>query len=119
MALLGELTPLVGTYLLLAGFLSVTGFIAARNVLGSIPFRRALVIGPPVAALPFLLQQYFPPLVILIALALDLSLFHVVFRLKWRTAGFVTFIHVVVSILGGIVIGGLFYLISIGPPSPQ
>ncbi|WP_227353320.1 DUF7473 family protein [Haladaptatus salinisoli] len=116
MPLLGELTPVVGTYLLLAAFLTLTGHVAARNVLGSVPLTRALAVGLPVAALPFLLQRYFPPAVLLLALVLDLTIFHVVYRLKWRTAGFVTFIHVIVSVLGGIVIGGIAYLVSLGPP---
>ncbi|WP_458208456.1 DUF7473 family protein [Haladaptatus sp. NG-SE-30] len=118
MALLGDLTPLVATYLLLAAFLTVTGHIAARNVLGSVPLTRALAVGLPIAALPFLLQRYFPPAVLVIALALDLTIFHIVYRLKWRTAGFVTFIHVVVSFLASIVIGGIVYLVSLGPPAP-
>ncbi|WP_327053278.1 DUF7473 family protein [Halomicrococcus gelatinilyticus] len=115
MAILGDLTPIVGTYLLLAGFLALTGHVAARNVLGGVPFRRALVVGPPVAALPFLLQRYYPPAVVLLALALDLTLFHVVYRLKWRTAGFVTFIHVVVTFLASLVLGGILFLASTAP----
>ncbi|RBI63490.1 hypothetical protein DMJ13_02840 [halophilic archaeon] len=115
MPLLGELTPIVGTYLLLAGFLTLTGHIAARNVLGDVPFTRALAVGPALAILPFLLQRYFPPLVVFIAVALDATVFHLVYRLKWRTAGFVTFIHVTVTVLAGIVIGGILYLASTAP----
>ncbi|WP_266079033.1 DUF7473 family protein [Haladaptatus caseinilyticus] len=118
MALLGELTPLVGTYLLLASFLTLTAHIAARNFLGSVPLPRALAIGPPIAALPFLLQRYVGLIVIVIAIALDLTLFHIVYRLKWRTAGFVTAIHVLVSFLASVVIGGIVYIISLGPPAP-
>ena len=118
MAILGDLTPIVGTYLLLAGFLTLTGHVAARNVLGGVPFRRALVVGPPVAMLPFLLQRYFPPAVLLVAIALDLTIFHLAYRLKWRTAGFVTFVHVVVTFLASVVIGGIFYLVSRPPSTP-
>ncbi|GAA0224229.1 hypothetical protein ACFFQF_09455 [Haladaptatus pallidirubidus] len=117
MALLGELTPIVGTYLLLASFLTLTAHIAARNFLGNVPFTRALAIGPPIAVVPFVLQRYFGLLIIVIALALDLSLFHIVYRIKWRTAGFVTAIHVLVSFLASIVIGGIVYLVSLGPPT--
>lgn len=118
MPLLDELTPIVGTYLLLAAFLTLTGHVAARNVLGRVPFTRALAVGLPVAALPFLLQRYFPPAVLVLALVLDLTIFHIVYRLKWRTAGFVTAVHVVVSFLASVVIGGIAYLISLGPPTP-
>ncbi|SIR52594.1 hypothetical protein SAMN05421858_2646 [Haladaptatus litoreus] len=118
MALLGELTPIVGTYLLLASFLTLTAHIAARNFLGSVPFTRALAIGPAIAILPFVLQQYVGVLIVAIAVALDLSLFHIVYRIKWRTAGFVTAIHILVSFLGSIVIGGIVYLVSLGPPAP-
>lgn len=114
MAILGGLTAVVATYLLFAAFLSLTGHIAARNVLGDVPLGRAVLVGPIPAAVSFLLQQYYPATVV-VAIAADLTVIHLVYRLRWRTAGFVTFIHVVVSILlGSIVVAG--YLLFLSAP---
>ena len=88
----------LGTFVLAAAIYSLTVHIAARNVLGDVPARRALLVGPGPAAVSVLLQQY-GILAFVVALALDFVLIRYVYRLRLRTTGLVTLIHLVVSIL--------------------
>lgn len=107
--------PLIGTYLGLALFLSITAHVAARNVLGDVPIARALPAGPVVALVPFLLQAGGALLIIPFAVAADLLVVQMSYRLKWRTAAFVVFIHVVVTTLLAITLGALAMLLATRP----
>jgi hypothetical protein len=123
MVSLVDVVAVVGTYLVLAGFLSLTAFIAARNVLGDVSPDRALLVGPVPALVSFLGEgglsllgapDAFSLLTAGIAIVADLATIRWVYDLEWRLAGYVTFIHVVVSILLGVVIGGGAILLLAG-----
>lgn len=105
----------LGTFLLAAAFYSLTAHIAARYVLGSVPFTRALYVGPVPAAVAILLQQYGPAIVIVVSLAVDLLAIRVVYRLRWRTTSLVAVIHYTVSAIAGITLFNLVRLLSTAP----
>ena len=107
----------VGTFLLFSLFLSLTAFIAARNVLGDVPWRRYLLVGPPVAAIAFLGTAFDlnPVLVALAALLVDAGLLVRLHDVRPRLQAAVVFIHVIVTVLLGVVIGGLVLLLGTAP----
>ncbi|EMA39569.1 DUF7473 family protein [Halococcus hamelinensis] len=104
----------LGTFVLAAAVYSLTAHIAARNVLGDVPARRALLVGPGPAAVSVALQQY-GVLAFAVALALDFVLIRYVYRLRLRTAGLVTVIHLVVSVLVLFVALSAYRLASTAP----
>jgi hypothetical protein len=110
----GGLLAYAGTFLLAAGVYSLTAHIAARNVLGDVPAKRALLVGPVPAAISLLLQQY-GALAFLLAIATDFVLIRYVYRLKARTTALVTFIHLVVSILVLFVVLSAYRLAGTAP----
>ncbi len=103
-----------GTFLLAAGVYSLTAHIAARNVLGDVPIKRALLVGPAPAVISLLLQQY-GPLAFVLAVAVDFVLIRYVYRIKARTTALVTFIHIVVSILVLFVVLSAYRLAGTAP----
>jgi energy-converting hydrogenase Eha subunit E len=107
----------VGTFLLFSLFLSLTAFIAARNVLGDVPWRRYLLVGPPVAAIAFLGTAFDlnPVLVALAALLVDAGLLVRLHDVRPRLQAAVVFIHVIVTVLLGVVLGGLVLLLGTAP----
>ena len=108
---------IVGTYLLFSLFLSLTAFLAARNVLGDVPWRRYLLVGPPVAAVAFLGTTFDlnPVLVALAALLLDAGLISYLHDVRRRLLAVITFIHVILTVLLGVVLGGLVLLLGTAP----
>jgi hypothetical protein len=110
----GGLLAYAGTFLLAAGVYSLTAHIAARNVLGDVPVKRALLVGPVPAAISLLLQQY-GALAFLLALAIDFVLIRYVYRLKARTTALVTAIHLVVSVLVLFVVLSAYRLAGTAP----
>lgn len=110
----GGLLAYLGTFVLAAAVYSLTAHIAARNVLGDVPARRALLVGPGPAAVSVLLQQY-GVLAFVVALALDFVLIRYVYRLRLRTASLVTVIHLVVSVLVLFVVLSAFRLVGTAP----
>lgn len=109
-----DVVAVVGTFLALAGFLSLTAFVAARNVLGDVPADRALLVGPLPALVSFVLQGIFPLVTVALAVAVDLAVIRWVYEIEWREAAYVTFIHVVVSILLGVAVVGAVILVFAG-----
>jgi len=107
----------VGTYLLFSLFLSLTAFIASRNVLGDVPWRRYLLVGPPVAAIAFVGTAFDlnPVLVALAALLVDAGLLVRLHDVRPRLHAAIVFIHLVVTVLLGVVIGGLAILLGTAP----
>lgn len=104
-----------GTFASLALFLSATAHIAARNVLGDVPLRNALAVGPAPAAIAvgFTALDLPSPLAVACALVVDGLLIDRCYRTERRLSLYVTFIHVVVSIiLGAIVVAGYLLLAS-------
>ena len=112
-------TPLAvaGTVGSLALFLSVTGHIAARNVLGDVSPRDAVGIGPLPAAIATLPPTFGvnPLLAIVAAVAVDLGAIKYLYGREWRLTAYITFIHVVVSIILGAVLVSLALLLSTAP----
>jgi hypothetical protein len=107
----------IGTYLLFALFLSFTAFLAARNVLGDVPWRRYLVVGPPLAAIAFLgatfgLNSF---LALLAALLVDAGLVARLHAIRPRLVVAITVIHFVVSVLLGAVVFGVVTLVGTMP----
>lgn len=107
----------LGTLALLALFLSATAHLAARNVLGDVPVKAALFVGPlpaTVAVVGGALEL--PPAVTLpVALALDFLVVRWTYDLESRTAAYVTFIHVVITVLLSVVVGGIVLLLASRP----
>ena len=110
----GGLLAYLGTFVLAAAVYSLTAHIAARNVLGDVPPKRALLVGPVPAAISLLLQQY-GPLAFLLAIATEFVLIRYVYRLKIRTTALVTFVHLVVSILVLFVVLSAYRLAGTAP----
>ncbi|EMA48994.1 MULTISPECIES: DUF7473 family protein [Halococcus] len=104
----------LGTFLLAAGAYALTAHIAARNVLGDVPLRRAGVIGLVLAVIVVALQQY-GLIAFVVAIAVDFALIRYVYRLRLRTTGLVTLVHVVVSILLLFVVLSAYRLIGTAP----
>ncbi|MFB6155832.1 MAG: hypothetical protein ABEJ22_08045 [Haloferacaceae archaeon] len=106
-----------GTVGLFAVFLSVTAHVAARNVLGDVRVRRALVVGPLPAAIAVAGTAFeVPPLVnIAAALAVDFGAVRYAYGRDWRLSAYVTFIHVVVSVILGTILFALLFVISSMP----
>ena len=102
-----------GTFLSLALFLSVTAHVAARNVLGDVPVRLGLTVGPGPAAVAVVGAALSLPAAatVPLAVALDALLVRRAYGLGRRLLAFVTLIHAVVSvILGAILVAGFFLL---------
>ena len=102
-----------GTFASFALFLSVTAHIAARNVLGDVEAKRALLVGPVPAAVAvvFATFEWNPFVGIALAVAADAALVGYVYGRGRRLTAYVTFIHAVVSvILGAVVVAGFLVL---------
>ena len=108
----------LGTTVLFALFLSVTAHLAARNVLGSVDPRRALYVGPLPAVVGVVGGAFSVPaaLTVPVALALDAAMF------RWsydeeppRAIATMTVVHVVITVLLGVVVGGTVFLLSTAP----
>ena len=104
----------LGTFLLTAAVYSLTAHIAARNVLGDVPPKRALLVGPIPAAVSLLLQQY-GVLAFCLTSAVDFVLNRYFYGVRLRTAALVTFIHVIVSILLLVVVLSAYQLAGTAP----
>lgn len=110
----GGLIAYLGSFVLFAVVYSVTAHIAARNVLGDVPLRRAGVVGIAIAVVVLLLQQY-GAIAFVVALAVDFVVIRYVYRLRYRTTGLVTLVHLVVSILLTIATLSLVRLLGTAP----
>jgi hypothetical protein len=113
----GSPLAVAGTFASLALFLSITAHIAARNVLGDVPVKYALVVGPIPAAVAvvftaFELNSF---VAIFLAVALDGVAVKYLYGQSNRLSAYVTFVHVVVSIILGAVLFGLLLLLSSAP----
>jgi len=105
------------TYVLFAAFLSLTAFIAARNLLGDVSLRRHAVVGPPIAAIAFLAAtfEFSPFLALGAALAVDGLAFRQLHDLDRRLLVGVVVIHFVVSVILGAVLFSLLALLGSAP----
>lgn len=103
----------LGTFLLAAVVYSLTVHIAARYVLGDVPIHRALLVGPVVAVVVLVLGNY-GALAVFLAIAVDFIAIRYVYQLTSRMAAFVTFIHIIVSILVLVVVLSAYRLVVSG-----
>jgi hypothetical protein len=106
-----------GTLVSLALFLSLTAHIAARNVLGDVAVRKALVVGPVPALVAVVVTTLGlnPFLGIALALALDGVAVRYVYAVSTRLAAYVTLIHFVVSVILGTIVFGVLALATTAP----
>jgi hypothetical protein len=95
----------------------VTAHLAARNVLGDVEVKKAFAVGPVIPAISFVFVALNWPAVVAIPLALaaDFGLFRALYADRLRLAGYLTVIHVVVSIILGVIVFGLLALIQSAP----
>ncbi len=117
--LLQTVSPIevLGTVVLFALFLSMTAHLAARNVLGDADPRRALYVGPLPAIVGIVGGAFALPafLTVPVAIALDAAMFRWSYDEGNRTVAAMTVIHVVITVLLGVVIGGVALLIGTRP----
>ena len=109
-------TAVLGTVGLLALCLSATAHLAARNVLGDVSPSKALGvgIGPAVVSVGTELLGIPGGLGVLLALALDGVVIHLLYGQEPRISAYITGIHVIVTILlGSVLIGGLVIIASL------
>jgi len=114
----GLVVAVVGLYLGLAAFLSLTAFVAARNVLGDVPVQNALLVGPVPAlasflqgAVPVLREGPLPLLLAALALALDFAAIRWAYDVENRMAAYVTFVHAIVSVIMAVILVGVAVLV--------
>ncbi len=107
----------LGTTVLFALFLSLTAHLAARNVLGDADPRRALYVGPLPAIVGVVggAFEVSPLLVVPVALALDAVMFRWSYERDARITLAMTGIHVVVTVLLAVVLGGILTLLATRP----
>jgi hypothetical protein len=108
----------VGTYLVFAAFLSVTVYIASRNVVGEVSLADALLVGPVPAAVSMVgvALGVFPLVIVLAAVVADFGMVQRVYGLDRRTTASVVFVHGVVTVILMGVIGGILAILAQGPP---
>ena len=111
----GTIPAIVGTFVLGALFYSLTAHIAARYVLGDVSPKRALVVGPVPVLVSLLLIEFPVILILVVGLVADFAAIHAVYRLKYRTAAFVTVVHYTVSILLIFILAYAIALFSTAP----
>ncbi|MFC4359629.1 hypothetical protein ACFO0N_16925 [Halobium salinum] len=107
----------VGTVALFALFLSLTAHLAARNVLGDVAVRKALLVGPLPAVVAVVTATFSLPAVlgVALALALDALAIRYVYGRSPRLTAYVTFIHVVVTVILGAMLFALLALFASAP----
>lgn len=114
-----QTTPIAvaGTIGLLAVFLTLTAHIAARNVLGDVPVRKALLVGPGPALISVVTPAYGVPAFVSVPLAIlvDGALIKHAYDRDPRLTAYVTFIHIVVTIILGAVLFSLLALLASRP----
>ena len=113
----GSASQVAGTIAVLALFFSLTAHLAARNVLGDVELKKAFVIGPVFAAIGFVFPTFQLPIWIGVVLALvaDFVVFKRLYGQSNRLAAYITLIHVVVSIILGVIVFGLLALLRSAP----
>jgi len=113
----GGPTAVVGTLVLFALYLSVTAHLAARNVLGDVPPRTALAVGPvPAIVAAVGVTAGLPPaLTVVAAVGLDFAAIRYAYDRPRAVAAYVTVIHLVITVLIAIVLGGIARLLATRP----
>jgi hypothetical protein len=112
-----SVVTIAGTFAAFALFLSVTAHIAARNVLGDVPIRNAFGVGPLPAGVAFVFTALEWPsfVAVVLAVALDAVAIKLLYKREARLTAYVTVIHVVVSIILGVIVFGVWTLALSAP----
>ncbi|GAB7092638.1 hypothetical protein JCM18237_29090 [Halorubrum luteum] len=107
----------LGTTVLFALFLSLTAHLAARNVLGDVDPRRALYVGPLPAVIGIVGGAFAvtPAVTVPLALVVDAAMFSWSYDRDARVAITMTGFHVVITVLLGVVLGGIALLLGTRP----
>ncbi|WP_058367624.1 DUF7473 family protein [Haloparvum sedimenti] len=115
-AVVGPLSVL-GTFLGIAAFLTLTAHLAARNVLGDVSPRRALGVGPVPAVVAVASGALSLPAALTLPAAVLLDWFAIRWRyeVEGRTTTLITVIHFTVSVLIGLVLVAAAVLLSSRP----
>jgi hypothetical protein len=112
-----SVAAVAGTFAAFAVFLSVTAHIAARNVLGDVPVRRAVGVGPLPAGVAFVFTALSWPsaLAVVVAVALDAAAIKLLYKRDAKLTAYITLIHAVVSVILGVIIFGVWALALSAP----
>lgn len=102
----------LGTFLLATLFYAVTLHVAARYVLGAVPFRRALAVAPAPALSSILLAGFGPAVVAPATFAVASVAIVVVYDLRYRTALLVAVFYYAVAVLVGLTVRSLLGLLE-------
>jgi hypothetical protein len=105
----------LGTMLVGWLFFSFTAQIAARYLLGDVPWKRALAVGAVPAVTTVALGRYSVVLIAAVSLAVDAAAIHAVYRVRSRPAGPVAVGHYVASVLLAALVAYLLALFSTAP----
>ncbi|MFC6615473.1 hypothetical protein ACFQAS_10995 [Halopenitus salinus] len=97
--------------------LSVTAHLAARNVLGDVDPKRALLVGPLPAVVGVVGGAFSLPaaLSVPVAILLDAAAIHRAYGQPPRGTALITFIHFVITVLVTVVVVGVAILIASRP----
>lgn len=111
----GPPLAVAGTFLLALTFYALTAHVAARWVLGSVPFGPAVGVGVALAAVAFLLRDVGPAPVIVVSLAVDAAAIRVLYDLEPRETAMVALAHYAVAAILGITLFNLVRLLATAP----
>lgn len=111
----GSPLSLLGTLVLLSVLFAVTAHVAARFVLGDVPYRRALLVGPIPAVITLALQQYPTAVMIVVGIVGDFLVITYAYEVRYRIGGLITVVHYTVTVLASLVIANLLALLSTAP----
>ncbi|MFC7155928.1 hypothetical protein ACFQPA_10725 [Halomarina halobia] len=106
---------LVGTFVLLSLLFALTAHVAARYVLGDVPYSRALFVGPVPAAVTLLLQQYPTWAMILVGVIGDFLAIRFVYRVRAAVGALVTVVHYAVTVILSLIVFFLIVTLSTAP----
>lgn len=106
---------IAATFLLLSVLFGVTVHIAARYVLGDVPYTRALFVGPVPAAITLLLQDFSTGIMLTLGIAGDFIAIWRVYQVELRDAILITVVHYAVSVLLSITVASLLVLLGSAP----
>lgn len=107
-----------GTFGSLALFLSITAFLAARNVLGDVNPLNGLGVGPWPALVAIVSQAFTVSAAIAIPIALladGVAIYFLYGERDLRVSAYITLIHAVISILLGVVLFGIVTIVMTAP----
>ncbi|MFC6837125.1 DUF7473 family protein [Halomarina ordinaria] len=105
----------LGTFVVLTLLFALTAHIAARYVLGDVPYSRALLVGPVPAGVTLLLQQYPTWAMILVGLVGDFLAIRLVYRVRAKLGTLITVVHYAVTVILSLTVTNLLFILSSAP----